>query len=212
MSAAQSFQVVLNTSREQFDRLRQLQVTFAAVCNALSPIVNENRCWNRVALHHLAYRQMRDLYPELGSQMVCNAIYAVCKTARVVYQHPDSPFNVKRVGDQKLAVIRFVDVCPVYFDRHTLTLDGEKLSMYTLDGRLKFMLTLTERQRDAFKLFKLGEISLHMTQHNLFALTFKFKDSEVDAALKPEQPLPYSVAENQAYVTPHTTSLQGERP
>lgn len=212
MSASQTFQLVLNTSQEQFDRLRQLQVTFAAVCNALSPIVSEHRCWNRVALHHMAYRQMRDLYPELGSQMVCNAIYAVCKTARVVYQHPDSPFNVKRAADRKLAEIRFLDVCPVYFDRHTLTLDGEKLSMYTLDGRLKFMLTLTDCQRDAFKLFKLGEISLHMTPHNCFALTFTFKEGEAGAVLQSTQSLPYSVVENQALVMPPNSGLHRVQP
>lgn len=209
MSSACSFQVVLNTSQEQFERLKQLQVKFASVCNALSPIVSDNRCWNRVALHHLAYRQMRNQFPEMGSQMVCNAIYAVCKTARLVYQHPASPFNIKKQGNAKLAVIRFMDVCPVYFDRHTLTLDGDKLSMYTLDGRLKFMLTLAEAQREAIKVYKLGEISLHMTAQDQFALTFKFKDEEVSSGPKPEHQLPYSVAESRAYVLPSTGLGQG---
>jgi hypothetical protein len=182
VEATASFQVTLNTTTEQFARLRELQVVFAAVCNAISPIASGQRCWNRVALHHLTYKDMRARFPELGSQMVCNAIYAVSKTSRLIYQHPDSPFHVKKLGAQKLPTLKFSDICPVYFDSHTLTLNGEKLSMFTMDGRIKFLLTLSQVQQTALKTHRLGEISLSQNPHGQYMLTFAFNtDVSVDA-------------------------------
>jgi hypothetical protein len=110
--------VPLNTSPEQYARLCELRVVFAQVCNHLAPHVQQSRVWNRVALHHLHYRALREQFPALGSQMVCNAIYAVSKMARLIYQHPQSPYNpVSRPGGN-LPLLRFADSCPVYFDRH----------------------------------------------------------------------------------------------
>ena len=180
MQTVNSFQIVLNTSAEQFARLQQLQTAFAAVCNAIAPVASGQRCWNRVALHHLTYKEMRARFPEMGSQMVCNAIYSVCKMSRLIYQHPDSPFNVKRLGAQKLPTLKFSDTCPVYFDSHTLTLDENKLSMYTLDGRMKFMLTLTHLQQQTLKAQKLGEIHLNRNAMDQYALTFIFNPAKTD--------------------------------
>jgi hypothetical protein len=47
-------------------------------------------------------------------------------------------------------LIRFTDRCPVYFDRHTLSVKGAQMSMFTLDGRMKFELQLTPVQQAAF--------------------------------------------------------------
>ena len=48
----------LNTSPAQHAQLVKLQQSFAEVCNALAPLVQQTRCWNRVALHHMAYKQL----------------------------------------------------------------------------------------------------------------------------------------------------------
>ena len=69
--------IPLETTPAQVQRLLQLQQGFAQLCNALAPLVQQTRVWNRVALHHLAYRQLREAFPQMGSQMVCNAIYSV---------------------------------------------------------------------------------------------------------------------------------------
>jgi hypothetical protein len=130
--------IPLNTTPEQARRLMALQAGFAQVCNALAPIVQQTRVWSRVALHHLAYRQLRERFPGMGSQMVCNAIYSVSRTCRLVYQHPNSPFSLARLGEKPLPLLRFADNCPVYFDRHTLSVKGGQLSMFTLDGRMRF--------------------------------------------------------------------------
>jgi hypothetical protein len=111
----QIVRVILNGTPEQLASLLALQKAFAQVCNALAPLVQQTRCWNRVTLHHLAYKNLREQFPAIGSQMVCNAIYSVSRTSRLVYQHPQSPFNLARLGDKPLPLLQFQDTCPVYF-------------------------------------------------------------------------------------------------
>jgi predicted transposase len=64
----------LTLSQEQSDSLLQTQKSFASACNQIVPFAIENRCWNRVALHHLCYYNVRENVSFLGSQMICNAI------------------------------------------------------------------------------------------------------------------------------------------
>jgi len=182
--------IVLNGSREQLASLRSLQEAFAKVCNALAPMVQQSRCWNRVTLHHLAYNQMREQFPAMGSQMVCNAIYSVSRTSRLVYQHPASPFNLSRLGDKPLPLLRFTDTCPVYFDRHTLSVKDRQLSMYTLDGRIRFHLALRAEDEASFHENKLREIVLSRTPTSCFELSFLFllnPASPEEAATTPNQ-------------------------
>jgi hypothetical protein len=166
--------IPLNGSSEQLTSLRALQQAFAQVCNALAPLVQESRCWNRVTLHHLAYKLLREKFPAMGSQMVCNAIYSVSRTSRLVYQHPASPFNLTRLGDKPLPLLRFTDTCPVYFDRHTLSVKAGQLSMYTLDGRIRFHLALQPGDEASFHEKKLREIVLSRTAADGFELSFLF--------------------------------------
>ncbi len=189
---------MLTTSVEAFERLRRLQVTFASVCNSIAPVVSEQRCWNRVALHHLVYRRMREEFPELGSQMVCNAIYAVCKVARIVYQHPKSPFHYKEIN--KLPQLKFMDTSPVFFDWHTLSLGDGKLSIFTLDGRMKFPMTLSQMQRDIVDSQKLVEIAFQTHPENLLTLTFKFRLIDVNEANTQEESVSWPLLPKETYV------------
>ena len=113
-----------------------------------------------MALHHLAYKGLRERYPQLGSQMVCNVIYSVCRAARLVYQHPQSPWNLAKIGQASLPVIAFSDDTPVFFDRHTLSIKKGQVSLFTLDGRMRFELGLAEADEMRFRQEKLREISL----------------------------------------------------
>lgn len=169
--------VSLSANIEQLARLKALQLAFAEVCNALAPIVQQTRCWNRVGLHHLAYRQLRERFPQIGSQMVCNAIYSVSRTCRAVFQSPASPFNVARFPDKVLPRLNFLPSAPVYFDRHTLSIKGGQLSMYTLDGRMKFQLGLGEEDLSRFQQQKLREIVL-VQVGAAYRLSFSFSDQE----------------------------------
>lgn len=180
--------IPLNTTPEKYQRLLALQTAFAHVCNALAPEVQKSRVWNRVTLHHLHYRALREKFPALGSQMVCNAIYAVSRTARLVFQTPASPFSLAKLGAKPLPLMQFANICPVYFDWHTLSIKGTKLSMFTLDGRMYFELTLAESQLLLFKVSKLREISLKRRLDGVFELMFWLELNAKQAALaKPAQ-------------------------
>ena len=170
--------IPLDASPEQVARLQALQSGFAQVCNALAPLVQQTRVWNRVALHHLAYRQLREQFPGMGSQMVCNAIYSVSRTCRLVFQHPGSPFHLSRLGDKPLPLLRFSDACPVYFDRHTLSLKAGQLSMFTLDGRMRFQLALGAQDEERFHTQKLREIILSRRSDGIYELAFMLVSEE----------------------------------
>lgn len=181
-----TLRIPLQTSAEQLGRLQALQAAFARVCNALAPTVQQTRVWNRVALHHLMYHNLRQRFPEIGSQMVCNAIYSVSRTSRLVFQHPQSPFNLSRLGDKPLPLLRFADNCPVYFDRHTLSMKSGQLSMYTLDGRMRFALALQPADEASFNEKKLREIVLSRRLDGVFELSFLLGDDpDKDAAAAP---------------------------
>lgn len=169
-----TLRIALNAAPEQAARLEALQSMFADACNTLAPLVQRTRCWNRVTLHHLAYRDLRESFPTIGSQMACNVIYSVSRTCRIVYQHPDSPFNVARMGDKPLPLVQFTPSSPVYFDRHTLSLKNGTLSMFTLDGRMRFQLSLSPADETRFREEKLREIVLMRRADKVFELAFQF--------------------------------------
>ncbi|MDP2784275.1 MAG: hypothetical protein Q8O38_06735 [Sulfurimicrobium sp.] len=153
--------------------MQALQNVFAEVCNALAPVVQQTRCWNRVALHHLAYHDLRGSFPQMGSQMVCNAIYSVSRAYRLVLQHPGSPWNVAKHPEMAIPRVSFLPDSPVFFDRHTLSLKDGRLSLYTLDGRMRFQLELKAEDLVRFRQDKLREIVLAKTPQG-YQLSFWF--------------------------------------
>ena len=202
-----TLRIPLNASPEQVQRLQALQTGFAQVCNALAPLVQQTKVWNRVALHHLAYRQLREQFPEMGSQMVCNAIYSVSRTARLVFQSPKSPFNLALLGERPLPLLRFADSCPVYFDRHTLSLKQGQLSMFTLDGRMRFQLALGAQDEERFHQQKLREIVLSRGLDGSYGLAFWLVDESAVAV-----PVPAFASAPAALAAPQADSENGEIP
>jgi IS605 OrfB family transposase len=102
-----------------------LQDAYHLACNQIVSSVVEYRCWNRVALHHLVYKKIRK-NSLLGSQMVCNAIFSVCKA-----------YKAKAIGkDEPVPVIQFRKNRSVHFDKRTYSIEGNILSLYTLEGRI----------------------------------------------------------------------------
>lgn len=101
------------------------------------------RCWNRVALHHLGYRKLRQETP-LGAQMVCNAIHSVCSAYRSQYTRG------RIVYDRPVPLLNF-DRGSVHFDRRTYTLKGEAVSLNTLQGRICVPMILADHQRRMLK-------------------------------------------------------------
>lgn len=168
--------IPLNTFGDQVLRLQHLQQVFADICNVLAPVVRDTKCWNRVALHHMMYKPLREQFPRVGSQMVCNAIYSVSRSSRMVYQSSQSPFNLQRLGNKGLPLLKFLPSAPVYFDRHTLSIKKGSLSMYTLDGRMRFQLNLSDEDFHRFQTWKLHEVILSAMGEQ-FTLNFSFVDT-----------------------------------
>lgn len=160
-------EIPLVITPEQAEQLAALQSGFAAACNAIAPVAQAHHCWNRVALHHLTYRDIRQRFPQLGSQMACNAIYSVCRTYRQLLSHPESPWNLEKNPRASLPLLRFQDDAPVYFDRHTLSLRKGQLSMFTLDGRMRFQVDLSLEVQERFVHQRLREIILKRVQERM---------------------------------------------
>lgn len=188
--------ILLNTTEEQTARLEALQKVFSEVCTTLALVVQESRCWNRVALHHMTYHSLREHFPQVGSQMICNAIYSVSRCCRVLFQNPASPFNIDRFPDRGLPRLHFTHYAPVYFDRHTLSFKNGQLSMYTLDGRMRFQLDIKPEDELRFNQEKLKEIVLSKTGRG-YQLSFLFSTEDHYNDKNPEFP---------EYVMIHSTS------
>ena len=109
----------LDAIPEQSAKLFQLQEAYLFACSQIVPDVIAARCWNRVALHRLVYSKIRKTSP-LGSQMVCNAIYSVCKAyqAKSIFPKEEVPRICFRKGRS------------VHFDKRTYTLKNGIISLY----------------------------------------------------------------------------------
>jgi len=131
--------IKLETSVADAAALLALQAAYAAACNRLVPLVIAYRCWNRVALHNLAYTDLRAHTP-LGSQMACNAVFSVCKAYKAQKQLGRIP------KDESVQAVCF-DRASVHFDKRTYTLKGDAVSLYTLAGRIMVRLLCGAHQR-----------------------------------------------------------------
>ena len=140
----------LNLSQEQSGALLETQKAFANACTQAIPFVVENRCWNRVALHHLCYYQIREAVPSLGSQMVCNAFQKVCSSYKVL--------KIKK--SQDIPTITFKDTCSVHYDKRTYSVKDNILSLYTTQGRIKCEFTMGDFQRKYLKMGVVKEAEL----------------------------------------------------
>ena len=111
--------------------------------------------------------------------MACNAIYSVSRAARQVYQGKNSPWQIGKDHTRPLPLLAFGPGAPVFFDRHTLSLRKSGISLFTLDGRLQFDLTLTEADRERFtNRGALREIMLNRNAQDNFFLYFFFGQKE----------------------------------
>jgi hypothetical protein len=88
----------------------------------------------------------------------------------------------------------------VYFDRHTLSVKDGSMSMYTLDGRLRFDLSLSSEHENAFRQKKLREVVLSRLPED-FMLCFQFSEGpapHMDSAAQPAEIPEYVVIEEPA--------------
>ena len=132
----------LLSTPEQNQALSALQAAFANACNMAVEYASANKCANRVALHHLCYYDLREKFPELGSQMACNAIHAVAKAYKTLLA------NRLKLKNEDWPQIAFRSNASVHFDKRTYTLKGNALSLFTLSGRTRLELKIGKFQQD----------------------------------------------------------------
>ena len=137
-------------SQEQSTALRETQIAFTDACNKIVPFAVENRCWNRVALHHICYYSIRERIPILGSQLVCNAIQKVCSAYKVL--------KIKK--GQSVPIISFDGNRSVHYDARSYSLKGQLVSLFTVSGRIKCEFSIGSFQRSYLEQGKLKEAEL----------------------------------------------------
>ena len=165
----------LKVTPEQAAKLNALRTAYAEACNGLVPLVQAARCWNRVDLHRLAYRGLRQETP-LGAQMACNAIFSVCRAyrtqralGRIIPHMPVPALRFKRAS--------------VHFDHRTFTLKGELVSLNTLEGRIRVPMILGEHQRKLLQRGRPKEAELVCRQGQwFFNLAVESPDGEAVAS------------------------------
>jgi hypothetical protein len=130
----------LVTSAEQAAELSSLAEVYAKACDMVAAFAREHRCWNRVALHHLAYYPVREAIPTLGSQMACQAVHRAA----------DAYKTLKANGEIRKGVpVPSVTFRPtsVNYDKRTYSIHGETLSLFTQAGRARIPFVCGEHQR-----------------------------------------------------------------
>lgn len=139
--------IKLKTSQEAHALFRQLQTLFSLVCNEISRVAFKEREKNRVRLHHLCYRNIRDQFPPLGSQMVCNALAKVSNS-----------YTARKSKPTK--AVRFRSSSSVHFDKRTYSLKGTTLSLFTPEGRVRVECILGPFQREMLEKGTIREAEL----------------------------------------------------
>ena len=166
---------IFATTGDACAALSELQALFSEACNYIAPVAAKTGCWSRVGLHHLVYRDLRERFPDLGSQMSCNAIYAVSKVAGLAYR---TVGRVRR-GSGALPHLEFSRTSPVFFDRHTLSIRRQQLSLYSPRGRVRIGIDNIEAVIGALEGGSLKDILMTRSGAG-FVLTFMCQEREFE--------------------------------
>lgn len=129
--------VRLKVSTEDSLKLHETQNLFGKACNVLVAILRKGdrneRLWQRFNLHRAGYASVRLAVPEIGSQLVCNAVRAVSSAAKSWISN-----NPKFVTDKTMELPEFDFSHPVvHLDKNTVSFSKDQTvaSIYTLGGR-----------------------------------------------------------------------------
>ena len=165
----QRLSIPLNLDEPGLKRLLALQARFAQACQATYRVAADHNCFSRVALHHLAYKQVREAFADLGAQLVSNAIYVVSAAAKG--------------GTDRLKPESFGGALPVVLDRRTVSLANGRLSIFTLEGRMKIQIQVSEELEASIRSLSLKEALLERRDQAQpgFSLTFFFKNVQAHA-------------------------------
>ncbi len=131
--------IKLDVPKEESEKLLHLRFVYTQACNIAASLACKDRCWNRVALHHIAYYKIRKAV-NLGSQMSCIAIKEVCDKYKAL--------KIKK--DKTVPEIKFKEKS-IHFDKRTYSIKDDTLSLYTMRGRVRVNMVIGQFQSDYFK-------------------------------------------------------------
>lgn len=120
--------IKLPITASQKEPLCELQDLFTIACNQVSTKAFFAKERNRIRLHHLSYRSLRQALPNLGAQMCCNAIAKVSAALKARTEPKELVFK-KRSS--------------VHFDKRTYSLKNSILSLFTPRGRIQIPLEIS---------------------------------------------------------------------
>jgi putative transposase len=132
MKATLTLKIKLETTEQAAQSLSETQNAYAIALNRTSDVAFEQKVFNSVALHHVTYRDVREL-TQLPANLVCSARNVVAEA-------------YKR---DKTIHHRWKETAAMRYDARTLTvkLDQEYATLTTLDGRVRINLILSDYHR-----------------------------------------------------------------
>ena len=132
MKATVTLKIKLETTEQAAQSLSETQKAYVVALNHTSDIAFGKKIFNSVALHHITYRDVRDL-TKLPANLVCSARNVIAEA-------------YKREKDKHH---RWKETAAMRYDARTLTvkLDREHATLTTLDGRARVNLILSDYHR-----------------------------------------------------------------
>jgi putative transposase len=132
MKATVTLRIKLETAEPVSRALSKTQKAYAVALNHTSHVAFENKVFNPVALHHVTYRDVREL-TKLPANLVCSARSVVAEA-------------YKRDKEKRH---RWKETAAMRYDARTLTvkLGQEYATLTTLDGRVRVSLILSDYHR-----------------------------------------------------------------
>jgi len=132
MKATVTLKIKLETTEQAAQSLSQTQQAYLVALNQTSGVAFDKKVFNSVALHHITYRDVREL-TKLPANLVCSARNVVAEA----YKRDKQTHH------------RWKETAAMRYDARTLTvkLDQEFATLTTLDGRVRVNPILSDYHR-----------------------------------------------------------------
>ncbi len=132
MKATVTLKIKIETTQQAAQSLSETQKAYVVALNHTSQVAFDKQIFNSVALHHITYRDMRDV-TKLPANLVCSARNVVAEA-------------YKRDKEKRH---RWKETAAMRYDARTLTvkLDQQYATLTTLDGRARVNLVLSDYHR-----------------------------------------------------------------
>lgn len=121
--------IKLLPTEEQFRILKNTMEQFNLVCNKISEVAFENKCFSKVKLQKICYYSIREEFSTLASQLVIRAIAKVCEAYKI----------------NKKAKCQFRLDGAIVYDQRIMSLKGlELVSLSTVEGRIDIPMVISD--------------------------------------------------------------------